>query len=250
MTERMGEGSDGLARDLPRDAQLDHRAAGARLSGRPPAAAKGRCAISRGCSSMTRRTSASSPASRRSGTRRSHVIALAESGRRSGASRRSARGRSGWRRRKCASAATGRSRIRTPRRAAGRSSSTTSITRTPTTPTMVLMALRLRPQPRRRKLGCEAMFERALALAAQLPVPRRRLGGVRQGRDPALARGRALCRSQRDPRPDLQRPHRPHARAARLHRLRPRRAHVRAPRASRISATRRRTTARGTAAGA
>ena len=76
--------------------------------------------------------------------------------------------------------------------------------------TMVLMALRLvRPTSSR---SWREMFQRALAWQLSFPVPRRRLGGVRQGRDQALAGGHALCRSQRDPRSDLQRSHGAHAR--------------------------------------
>ena len=44
-------------------------------------------------------------------------------------------------------------------------------------------------------------------------MPRRRLGGVRQGCDQALAGRHAVCRSQRDSRSDLQRPHGAHARS-------------------------------------
>ena len=80
-------------------------------------------------------------------------------------------------------------------------------------------------------------------------MPRRRLGCLRQGSHAALARGHALCGSQRDSRSDLQRPDRAHARTAWLHRLRRERELVSATRFN-TSSTRRKTTARGMGAGA
>ena len=68
---------------------------------------------------------------------------------------------------------------------------------------MVLMALRLVRPKEPNALG--ELFRRALALAAEFPMRRWRLGGFRQGSDAALAGGHALCRPQRHSRSDLQR---------------------------------------------
>ncbi len=75
---------------------------------------------------------------------------------------------------------------------------------------MVLMALRLvRPND---PAGARCTVRARARLAAEFPVPRRRLGGVRQGSDAALARRHAVRGSQRDSRSDLQRSDRAHAR--------------------------------------
>ena len=55
---------------------------------------------------------------------------------------------------------------------------------------MVLMALRLVRPEDQPALG--ALFRRALGLAIEFPMPRRRLGGVRQGSHPTLAGGHAV----------------------------------------------------------
>ena len=80
---------------------------------------------------------------------------------------------------------------------------------------MVLMALRL-VQPKDSTVAQRTVSSRA-GMAAQLPMPRRRLGGVRQERDNAVARRHAVCGSQRHSRSDLQRSHRAHAGTAWLH---------------------------------
>ena len=85
---------------------------------------------------------------------------------------------------------------------------------------MVLMALRLVQPNDQRTL--DELFRARPRLAAEFPMPRRRLGGIRQGSDAALARRHAVRRSQRDSRSDLQRSDRAHARIARLHRFRSR----------------------------
>ena len=83
---------------------------------------------------------------------------------------------------------------------------------------MVLMALRLvRPTKER---GAREIVQARAGLAVELSMSRRRLGGVRQGSDAALAGRHAIRRSQCDSRSDMQRLDGAHARALRLHRLR------------------------------
>ena len=82
---------------------------------------------------------------------------------------------------------------------------------------MVLMALRfIQPEdPQAARRGVQARA----GLADELPMQRRWLGGVRQGRDERLAGGHPVRRPQRDARPVVLRPDGPHARTARLPRL-------------------------------
>ncbi len=83
---------------------------------------------------------------------------------------------------------------------------------------MVLMALRLaRPDD---QAAFDALVPPRDRVATQFPMPRWRLGGVRQGNHQALAGRHAVRGPQRDPRPNLQRPDGAHPRAARLHQFR------------------------------